>query len=102
MLPAVTHVQPSAVSRPLASAGARPRSAPPAGDNDWWGRHSIHLGEQNPEGLGLPYSEALASSTFCFALPGDGWSARLEDSVQHGCGAAGPTGRGALHAAGVA
>ncbi len=38
-----------------------------------------------PEGLDLGYSDALASSTFCFALPGDGWSARLEDSIQHGC-----------------
>jgi Exostosin family len=25
------------------------------------------------------------SSKFCLALPGDGWSARFEDSVLHGC-----------------
>lgn len=65
--------------------GPFPVLLPTAGDNDWWGKHRIHLGDNMPEGLDLGYSDALASSTFCFALPGDGWSARLEDSIQHGC-----------------
>lgn len=56
----------------------------PAGDQDWWGKHRITIGEKMPEGLDLGYSEALASSKFCFVLPGDGWSARLEDAVLHG------------------
>lgn len=30
------------------------------------------------------YSQLLASSTFCFVLPGDGFSPRFEDAVQHG------------------
>lgn len=57
----------------------------PAGDQDWWGKHRITIGEKMPEGLTLGYSAALASSKFCFVLPGDGWSARLEDAVLHGC-----------------
>lgn len=31
------------------------------------------------------YSELLASSIFCLYLPGDGWSARMEDAMLHGC-----------------
>ncbi|TXG70461.1 hypothetical protein EZV62_005396 [Acer yangbiense] len=31
------------------------------------------------------YHEDLASSVFCGVLPGDGWSGRMEDSVQQGC-----------------
>eukprot|EP00798_Chlamydomonas_sp_ICE-L_P013248 gene13248-19085_t len=27
----------------------------------------------------------MASSKFCLVLPGDGWSARAEDSILHGC-----------------
>jgi hypothetical protein len=30
------------------------------------------------------YSELLASSAFCLMLPGDGWSARMEDAMLHG------------------
>jgi hypothetical protein len=30
------------------------------------------------------YSELLASSVFCLVLQGDGWSARMDDSVAHG------------------
>ncbi|PSC76758.1 exostosin-like glycosyltransferase [Micractinium conductrix] len=62
--------------------------------HDWWGKHKITIGEKVPEELKAQvdsfrgeeqYSALLASSTFCFALPGDGWSARLEDAVLHGC-----------------
>ncbi|CAL9096141.1 unnamed protein product [Musa acuminata var. zebrina] len=31
------------------------------------------------------YYDDLASSIFCGVLPGDGWSGRMEDSMQHGC-----------------
>ncbi len=31
------------------------------------------------------YGELLASSIFCLYLPGDGWSARMEDATLHGC-----------------
>ena len=31
------------------------------------------------------YSELLASSIFCLVLPGDGWSARMDDAMLHGC-----------------
>ncbi|XP_073105480.1 probable glucuronoxylan glucuronosyltransferase F8H isoform X7 [Elaeis guineensis] len=31
------------------------------------------------------YLEELASSLFCGVLPGDGWSGRMEDSIQQGC-----------------
>lgn len=31
------------------------------------------------------YSGLLASSTFCLVLPGDGWTARMEDAMLHGC-----------------
>ena len=31
------------------------------------------------------YSEHLARSTFCLAVPGDGYSARYVDAILHGC-----------------
>lgn len=31
------------------------------------------------------YSELLSSSSFCLVLPGDGWSARMDDATVHGC-----------------
>ena len=31
------------------------------------------------------YSEHLARSKFCLVAPGDGWSARMEDAMLHGC-----------------
>ena len=31
------------------------------------------------------YGQLLSDSVFCLALPGDGWSARFEDSILHGC-----------------
>ena len=39
------------------------------------------------------YSELLASSVFCLVLQGDGWTARMEDAVLHGCVAWGAGGR---------
>ena len=55
-----------------------------AGDNDWWGKHKIYIGEHTPPGESSSYSELLASSTFCFAIMGDGFSSRFEDGLLHG------------------
>ncbi|GFR49988.1 hypothetical protein Agub_g12134 [Astrephomene gubernaculifera] len=54
--------------------------------NHWKEAHAIWYGERKDvAGSGEDYSELLARSTFCFVLPGDGWSPRLEDAVLHGC-----------------
>ena len=79
-----------------------PLGRTPADRHDWWGKHKITIGEKVPEELKAQvdsfrgeeqYSALLASSTFCFALPGDGWSARLEDAVLHGWVGEGGPGR---------
>lgn len=31
------------------------------------------------------YYDDLSRSVFCGVLPGDGWSGRIEDSIQQGC-----------------
>ena len=49
----------------------------------WTARYNISIGDE----LDLPgdYSQELASSKFCLVAPGDGFSARAEDAVLHGC-----------------
>lgn len=55
-------------------------------EEDWWEKYKIHVADELPPGWeDKSYSEALTSSVFAFALPGDGWSARFEDSILHGC-----------------
>ncbi|PSC76174.1 exostosin-like glycosyltransferase [Micractinium conductrix] len=54
-------------------------------DEGWWDEHKIWFGEHGPPGESLSYSEFLASSIFCFAMMGDGWAARYEYAVLHGC-----------------
>ncbi|GFR49029.1 hypothetical protein Agub_g11051, partial [Astrephomene gubernaculifera] len=51
--------------------------------HDWRSRYAVLIGD----GSDVPgsYSEQLASSRFCVVAPGDGWSARMEDAVLHGC-----------------
>ena len=62
-----------------------PPSPPPAaGDHDWWGEHKIYIGDGAPPGDGRAYSDHMASSRFCLAIMGDGWSSRFEDSMVHG------------------
>lgn len=39
-----------------------------------------------PEDVSGDYSELLSSSLFCLVIPGDGWSARMEDAMLHGWG----------------
>lgn len=55
--------------------------------DNWWDKHRIWVGFDFPPvaPYNSSYSYALASSKFCFVLPGDGWSGRFEDSMMHGC-----------------
>ncbi|KAG1664527.1 hypothetical protein FOA52_012994 [Chlamydomonas sp. UWO 241] len=39
----------------------------------------------NDDGVDGPYSEWLSRSKYCLVVPGDGWSARAEDAILHGC-----------------
>jgi len=76
--------------RMLYSRGLRQRLHNLTLENDWWGKHKIWVGADPPPGYQQgdrfsSYSALLSSSIFCFNLPGDGWTARFEDSVLHGC-----------------
>ncbi|KAL4425009.1 hypothetical protein ABPG77_002894 [Micractinium sp. CCAP 211/92] len=63
--------------------GIRQRLAKLAEEQGWAKRHRILVGEEKEvEG---DYSSLLASSVFCLVLPGDGWTARMEDAMLHGC-----------------
>jgi hypothetical protein len=68
---------------PHYSRGLRQRLHKLASDNDWRGRHKIFIGD----GSEIPgdYSDLLAQSKYALVLPGDGWSARAEDAILHGC-----------------
>ncbi|EFN56537.1 hypothetical protein CHLNCDRAFT_51514 [Chlorella variabilis] len=68
---------------PPYSRGLRQRLANASAAGGWLEKHKIVMGEHDVvEG---DYSELLASSTFCLVLPGDGWSARMDDAMLHGC-----------------
>lgn len=74
-------------ARPLHGPAHRPPAPlppPAAGDEGWWDKHRIWVGETNPPTVDLSYSQLLASSTFCFSLMGDGFSSRFDDAVVHG------------------
>ncbi|PSC72923.1 exostosin-like glycosyltransferase [Micractinium conductrix] len=65
------------------SRGIRQRLEQLAVDQGWKEKHRIVVGERDKvEG---PYSELLASSVFCLVIMGDGWTARMEDAMLHGC-----------------
>ncbi|EFJ52271.1 acetylglucosaminyltransferase [Volvox carteri f. nagariensis] len=49
----------------------------------WAEKYKIYIG--TGETIGGSYSEHLARSKFCLVAPGDGWSARAEDAILHGC-----------------
>ncbi|KAL4425253.1 hypothetical protein ABPG75_009269 [Micractinium tetrahymenae] len=68
---------------PKYSRGLRQRLAKAAQEGNWREKHSIAVTER--DGVQGDYSELLASSTFCLVLPGDGWSARMDDATLHGC-----------------
>ncbi|KAL4856586.1 DNA-directed RNA polymerase II subunit RPB2 [Chlorella vulgaris] len=61
--------------KPAYSRGTRQFLAKMTRDNNWWGKHRIHVGDAMPKGNiseSVSYSEALASSVFCFSLMGEG------------------------------
>ncbi|KAL4426069.1 hypothetical protein ABPG77_007865 [Micractinium sp. CCAP 211/92] len=68
---------------PPFSRGIRQRLAKAAKENNWLDKYRIAVGDF--EAIPGDYSELLASSIFCLYLPGDGWSARMEDATLHGC-----------------
>ncbi|PSC76549.1 exostosin-like glycosyltransferase [Micractinium conductrix] len=68
---------------PQYSRGIRQRVAKAAEEGRWREKHSMLVGER--EDVEGDYSELLASSVFCLVMPGDGWSARMDDAMLHGC-----------------
>ncbi|KAI3432296.1 hypothetical protein D9Q98_003856 [Chlorella vulgaris] len=67
------------------SRGTRQFLANHSAAHDWWGKHRIHIGNGGPPGEVGDYSVSMASSIFCLALMGDGYSSRFDDAVLHGC-----------------
>ncbi|KAG2437024.1 hypothetical protein HYH02_011455 [Chlamydomonas schloesseri] len=65
------------------SRGIRQRLAKLAYKHNWADKYRIYIGEGWQ--ISGSYSEHLARSTFCVVAPGDGWSARAEDAILHGC-----------------
>lgn len=68
---------------PNYSRGLRQRLANASLAGGWMEKHKIAVGEQ--DAIEGSYSELLASSVFCLVVPGDGWSARMDDAMLHGC-----------------
>lgn len=52
------------------SRGIRQKLASLTKEEKWWERHRIWIGKSTPPGRNATYSELLASSVFCFVLPG--------------------------------
>eukprot|EP00798_Chlamydomonas_sp_ICE-L_P001799 gene1799-33219_t len=52
-------------------------------EENWRQKDKILIGGSHE--LPGEYTEYLARSIFCLVAPGDGWSARAEDAVLHGC-----------------
>ncbi|KAL4437781.1 hypothetical protein ABPG77_005693 [Micractinium sp. CCAP 211/92] len=71
------------LDNPRYSRGLRQRLYNVSREQGWRERYGILVGEVSD----IPgrYSELLASSLFCLVLPGDGWTARMEDATLHGC-----------------
>ncbi|GLI69226.1 hypothetical protein VaNZ11_013715 [Volvox africanus] len=65
------------------SRGIRQRLAKLAFKHDWATKYRIYIGENWQ--ISGSYSTHLARSKFCVVAPGDGWSARAEDAILHGC-----------------
>jgi hypothetical protein len=68
---------------PSYSLGVRQAIAREAQAEDWAIKHNIHVGSKGS--IRGPYSQLLARSLFCLVLQGEGWSARFDDAVLHGC-----------------
>ena len=69
--------------QPNYSRGVRQRLYKLARENNWREKHKVMIGDSSD--LNIEYSELLSRSKYCLVAPGDGWSARAEDSVLHGC-----------------
>ncbi|KAG2494841.1 hypothetical protein HYH03_007081 [Edaphochlamys debaryana] len=54
-------------------------------DGGWAGKHRFLIGDREDADVAGSYTELLARSVFCLVTGGDGWSARMEDAVLHGC-----------------
>ncbi|KAG2494839.1 hypothetical protein HYH03_007079 [Edaphochlamys debaryana] len=54
-------------------------------EGGWVKAHKFLIGGHDDEEVKGSYSELLARSVFCLVAGGDGWSARMEDAVLHGC-----------------
>ncbi|KAI8474753.1 MAG: exostosin-like glycosyltransferase [Monoraphidium minutum] len=68
---------------PAFSRGVRQQVAKVAKAQRWRERYNISVGGYDEiEG---DYSELLARSVFCLVAAGDGWSARFDDAMLHGC-----------------
>lgn len=76
--PALTGVQPGGAPYPTHTSASIQPPPPPA-------PLALHIHTRRPEDLPGDYSELLAASIFCLVLPGDGWSARMDDATLHGC-----------------
>ncbi len=51
---------------------------------DWKQRYNILIGGYSSD-LPPGYSALLVRSKYCLVAPGDGYSARMEDAILHGC-----------------
>ncbi|GIL74998.1 hypothetical protein Vretifemale_4847 [Volvox reticuliferus] len=68
---------------PMYSRGVRQKLYQLAVDNKWREKHNILVGDTRD--IHGEYSDLLSRSLFCIVAAGDGWSARMEDAVLHGC-----------------
>jgi hypothetical protein len=65
------------------SLGVRQKIGKLAQEHKWKERYGAYVGDH--DAIQGDYSELLARSLFCLVLQGDGWSARFDDAVLHGC-----------------
>ncbi|KAG2481857.1 hypothetical protein HYH03_019181 [Edaphochlamys debaryana] len=71
--------------QPGYSRGVRQKIYQLAKAGKWHEEHKFFIGGNDDEHVHGDYSEMLSRATFCLVTGGDGWSARLEDAVLHGC-----------------
>ncbi|GFR40871.1 hypothetical protein Agub_g1522 [Astrephomene gubernaculifera] len=65
------------------SRGVRQKIYKMAKEGGWAAKYKFYIGDGSD--VQGDYSDMLSRSTFCLVAAGDGWSARLEDAVLHGC-----------------
>ncbi|KAI8471681.1 MAG: hypothetical protein J3K34DRAFT_506016 [Monoraphidium minutum] len=68
---------------PAYSRGIRQRLYQLAREQQWRARYNVSIGDEGD--VPGDYSTGLATSKYCLVVPGDGFSARAEDSLLHGC-----------------